>query len=47
MDPNASRVLRLFRLSVPLVFFLLACYTFLGEHVFGLAYVVGTRLTPR
>ena len=47
MDPNASRVLRLFRLSVPLVFFLLACYTFLGEHVFGLAYVVGTRLKPR
>jgi hypothetical protein len=47
MDTNVSRVLRLFRLSVPPVFFLLACYVFLGEHVFGLAYVVGRRLKPR
>lgn len=47
MDTNVSRVLRLFRLSVPPVFFLLACYVFLGEHVFGLAYVVGKRLKPR
>ncbi len=47
MDPEGSRVLRLFRLSVPPVFFLLACYVFLGEHVFGLAYVVGNRLKPR
>ena len=47
MDTNVSRVLRLFRLSVPPVFFLLACYVCLGEHVFGLAYVVGKRLTPR
>lgn len=47
MDPNAARVLRLFRLSVPPVFLLLACYVFLGEHVFGLAYVVGRRLKPR
>jgi len=46
MDPNVARMLRLFRLSVPLVFFLLACYVFLGEHVFGLAYVVGNRLKP-
>jgi hypothetical protein len=47
MDTNVARVLRLFRLSVPPVFFLLACYVFLGEHVFGLAYVVGRRLKPR
>ena len=47
MDVHVSRVLRLFRLSVPPVFFLLACYVFLGEHVFGLAYVVGRRLKPR
>lgn len=47
MDPNASRVLRIFRLSVPPVFCLLACYVFLGEHVFGLAYVIGDRLKPR
>jgi hypothetical protein len=47
MDPNASRVLRIFRLSVPPVFCLLACYVFLGEHVFGLAYVIGNRLKPR
>ena len=40
-------MLRLFRLSIPPVFFLLACYVFLGEHVFGLAYVVGRRLKPR
>ena len=40
-------MLRLFRLSVPPVFFLLACYVFLGEHVFGLAYVIGRRLKPR
>jgi len=40
-------MLRLFRLSVPPVFFLLACYVFLGEHVFGLAYVIGKRLKPR
>ena len=44
---NISRVLRLFRLTVPPVFFMLACYVFLGEHVFGLAYVVGKRLKPR
>ena len=47
MDPNVARMLRLFRLSVPPVFFLLACYVFLGEHVFGLAYVIGNRLKPR
>jgi hypothetical protein len=46
MDTDVSRVLRLFRLSVPPVFFLLACYVFLGEHVFGLAYIVGNRLKP-
>ena len=47
MDAPSRRVLRLFRLSVPPLFFLLACYVFLGEHVFGLAYVVGNRLKPR
>ena len=47
MDANISRVLRLFRLSVPPLFFVLACYVLLGEHVFGLAYVVGNRLKPR
>ena len=47
MDTNISRVLRLFRLSVPPVFFLLVCYVLLGEHVFGLAYVIGNRLKPR
>ena len=47
MDRNVSRMLRIFRLSIPPVFFLLACYVFLGEHVFGLAYVVGKRLKPR
>ena len=47
MQPPIARMLRLFRLTVPPVFFLLACYVFLGEHVFGLAYVVGNRLRPR
>ena len=47
MDEPSRRMLRLFRLTVPPVFFLLACYVFLGEHVFGLAYVVGKRLKPR
>ena len=47
MDTNVSRVLRLFRLSVPPLFFVLTCYVCLGEHVFGLAYVVGRRLKPR
>ena len=47
MEEPVKRMLRLFRLSVPPVFFLLACYVFLGEHVFGLAYVVGRRLKPR
>ena len=47
MDDNVGRVLRMFRLTVPPIFFLLACYAFLGEHVFGLAYVIGNRLKPR
>ena len=47
METNVLRVLRLFRLSVPPLFFVLACYVLLGEHVFGLAYVVGNRLKPR
>ena len=47
MEEPVRRMLRLFRLSVPPVFFLLTCYVFLGEHVFGLAYVVGNRLKPR
>ena len=47
MEGGVERVLRLFRLTVPPVFFLLACYTCLSEHVFGLAYVVGKRIKPR
>ena len=47
MNNPVARMLRLFRLTVPPVFFLLACYVFLGEHVFGLAYVIGKRLKPR
>ena len=47
MDAPSRRVLRLFRLSVPPLFLVLACYVFLGEHVFGLAYVIGNRLKPR
>ena len=47
MENPVARMLRIFRISVPPVFFLLACYVFLGEHVFGLAYVVGKRLKPR
>ena len=47
MDANIARMLRIFRLSIPPVFFLLACYVFLGEHVFGLAYVIGNRLKPK
>lgn len=44
---SGERVLRLFRLTVPPIFFLIVCYTCLGEHVFGLAYVVGKRIKPR
>jgi len=47
MDESASRVLRLFGLTLPPVFVLLLCYACLGEHVFGLAYVIGKRLKPR
>ena len=47
MEEGAKRVLRIFRLSVPPLFLVLACYVFLGEHVFGLAYVIGNRLKPR
>lgn len=47
MGDEGARVVRLFRLSVPPLFFSLACYVFLGEHVFGLAYVIGKRLKPR
>lgn len=47
MEEAPARVLRLFGLTVPPVFVLLVCYVFLGEHVFGLAYVIGKRLKPR
>jgi hypothetical protein len=47
MDAESTRVLRLFGLTLPPVFVLLLCYTCLGEHVFGLAYVIGKRLKPR
>ncbi len=47
MEEAPARVLRLFGLSLPPVFVLLLCYVFLGEHVFGLAYVIGKRLKRR
>lgn len=47
MEDPGRRVLRLFRLSVPPVFFVLVCYVCMGEHVFGIAYVIGNRLKPR
>ena len=46
MQPE-QRVVRLFSLTIPPVFFLATTYVFLGEHVFGLAYVVGKRLKVR
>jgi len=47
MDEASTRVLRLFGLTLPPVFVLLLCYVCLGEHVFGLAYVIGKRLKTR
>ena len=47
MDTNARACCASSGSALPPVFFLLACYVCLGEHVFGLAYVVGKRLTPR
>ncbi len=47
MDVNVLRVLKLFSLTVPPVGMMAACYVGLGEHVFGLNYVIGKRLKPR
>jgi hypothetical protein len=47
MQDQVKNVLRLYRLSVPPLFLVLACYVLLSEHVFGLAYVIGKRLKPR
>lgn len=47
MEESPARVLRLFGLTLPPVFVLLLCYVCLGEHVFGLAYVIGKRLKWR
>ena len=47
METGVLRVLKLFSLTVPPIGVLAACYIGLGEHVFGLAYVVGNRLKPR
>lgn len=47
METGVLRVLKMFSLSVPPVSALAACYIGLGEHVFGLNYVIGKRLKPR
>ena len=47
MDTNVLRVLKMFSLTVPPVSVLAVCYVGLGEHVFGLFYVIGNRLKPR
>ena len=47
MESSVLRVLKLFSLTVPPIGVLAACYVGLGEHVFGLSYVVGRRLRPR
>ena len=47
MEEAPTRVLRMFGLTLPPVFVLLLCYVCLGEHVFGLAYVIGKRLKTR
>lgn len=47
METSVLRVLKLFSLTVPPVGVLALVYIGLGEHVFGLNYVVGKRLKPR
>ena len=47
MDVNVARVIKLFGLTVPPMGAVIACYIGLGEHVFGLCYVVGKRIRPR
>lgn len=47
METSVLRVLKLFSLTVPPIGAIAACYVGLGEHVFGLNYVIGKRLKPR
>ena len=47
METSVLRVLKMFSLTVPPIGMLAACYIGLGEHVFGLSYVIGKRLKPR
>ena len=47
METSVLRVLKLFSLTVLPIGMLAACYIGLGEHVFGLSYVIGKRLKPR
>ena len=47
METGVLRVLKLFSLTVPPIGVLAVCYIGLGEHVFGLSYVIGKRLKPR
>ena len=47
METGVLRVLKMFSLTVPPVGMMAVCYIGLGEHVFGLSYVVGKRLKPR
>ena len=47
METSVLRVLKLFSLTVPPIGVLAVCYIGLGEHVFGLSYVIGKRLKPR
>jgi len=47
MESSVVRVLGLFSLTLPPISVMAMCYVGLGEHVFGLSYVVGKRLRPR
>lgn len=47
MDVHVLRVIKLFGLTVPPMGVVAVCYVGMGEHVFGLCYVVGRRIRPR
>ena len=47
MESSVVRVLGLFSLTLPPISLMAMFYAGLGEHVFGLSYVVGKRLRPR
>ncbi len=47
MDVYVLRVIKMFGLSVPPMGAVATCYVGLGEHVFGLSYVIGKRIRPR